>query len=47
MNAIDSLTESLIQKGYIPKEERDLYLYGFDITFYQDGYSLSQKAISL
>ena len=34
MNAIKSLTESLIQKGYIPKEERDLYLYGFDITFY-------------
>ena len=34
MNAIESLTESLIQKGYIPKEERELYLYGLDITFY-------------
>ena len=34
MKSIEYLTEHLIQKEKIPEEERELYLYGFDITFY-------------
>lgn len=34
MKFIAGMTDSLIQKGYIPEEDRDIYLYGFDITFY-------------
>lgn len=31
---ISRLTDSLIRKGYIPEDERDIFLYGFDITIY-------------
>ena len=34
MKAIDSLTDQLVRKGYIPSEDRDIYVYGFDITIY-------------
>ena len=34
MKMIESLTDNLIRKGHIPQEDRDIYLYGFDITFY-------------
>ena len=34
MKAIDFLTDYLIKKGHIKEEDRELYHYGFDITFY-------------
>ena len=34
MKQIDVLVDSLIRKGHIQEEDRDVYLYGFDITFY-------------
>ena len=34
MKPIDTIVDHLIQKGHIPKEDRDIYLYGFDITIY-------------
>ena len=34
MKMIAHLTDFLIRKGYIDPEDRDIYLYGFDIIFY-------------
>ena len=34
MKVIETITENLIRKGYIPEEDRDIFLYGFDISFY-------------
>ncbi len=34
MNVINHLTDRLIRCGRIPEKDRDVYLYGFDITFY-------------
>ena len=34
MKLIKSITANLIQKGYIPEEDREIYEYGFDITIY-------------
>ena len=34
MKSIDILVDHLIRSGHIPEEDRDIYLYGFDITFY-------------
>lgn len=34
MKIIADLTDFLIWKGYIDPEDRDIYLYGFDIFFY-------------
>lgn len=34
MNPFERLTDYLIQKEYIPSEEREIYKYGFDIVFY-------------
>ena len=34
MKTIDSLTDYLVRKGHIKESDKDIYLYGFDITFY-------------
>ena len=31
---ISSFTNRLIHKGHIPEEDREIYIYGFDITLY-------------
>ena len=34
MKMIANLTDKLIREGQIPENERDIFLYGFDITLY-------------
>lgn len=34
MKVISALTDRLIKRGQIPEEDRDIYIYGFDIILY-------------